>query len=387
MPRIAHVLGTLGTASGGLYTSVRRPAQVMSADGWPISVVTPEDGTPDDICATWHPTSIYRSSSVGPAAVGISPGISQALKQAGPDVLHQHGLWTPLFVAANLWARRTGCPVVISPRGMLAPWALRQSSLKKKLAWTLYQRRQLRRAACLHALTEQEACDVRALGVSAPIAVIPNGVDLPQRSPSADGTPLARRRLLFLGRLHEKKGVANLLAAWAEVCTRAPALAAAWQLVIAGWGEPRTERALKQTATELGLDGATLEWRGPVVGAEKDELLASATAFILPSLSEGHPMACLEAAAHGLPVFATAACNLDDFVAARGAIPISTEPKALAQTLAAQLADPALPQIGWRARNLVTRAYTWTHIADRWAAVYRWLAHGGTPPADVRFAT
>ncbi|MEM9701367.1 MAG: glycosyltransferase, partial [Planctomycetota bacterium] len=150
-------------------------------------------------------------------AWGYAPGLNRRLAELLPDVTHSHGLWYHTSAATAEWGRRSGRPWVVSPHGMLDPWAVRRSRWKKRLAWALAERAHLTGAGCLHALAESEADAARAFGVKTPICVIPNGVSLD--APRPDQPPPwgekanqdDRRTLLFLGRLHPKKGLDLLI--------------------------------------------------------------------------------------------------------------------------------------------------------------------------------
>ena len=167
--------------------------------------------------------------------------------QGRPESCMIMGLWLPSNHAAARAARRAGRPFIVSTRGMLAPWSLAQSRWKKRFGWTLYQRRDLHSAALFHATAEQEAEDVRRVGLRQPVALIPNGVDLPGRY-GTDRPKGEARQALFLSRIHPKKGLLNLVQAWAAVRPEG------WELVLAGpdadghgkrWNGPRARRALR----------------------------------------------------------------------------------------------------------------------------------------------
>ena len=298
--------------------------------------------------------------------------------------MHQHGIWQATSLATLAWGRRTGRAVMISPRGMLDAWAAANSGPKKRLASLAYERRNLGAAACLHALAESEAQAIRAYGLKAPIAVIPNGVDLPAAShaePSA-AEPGRRKTLLFLGRIHPKKGLAELIEAWAALGREAPRVAAEWRLVIAGWDDGGHLAGLRERAKRLPQELA-IEFPGPLLGDDKDAALRSADAFVLPSFSEGLPMSVLEAWAYGLPTFITEACNLPEGYTRRAAIRIGTEPRKLARELAAGLVRPDLGAMGRRAEALARERFSWPEVAARHCLAYRWMMGEGEQPSWV----
>jgi poly(glycerol-phosphate) alpha-glucosyltransferase len=315
----------------------------------------------------------------------LAPALDRALAEVQADVLHLQGLWLYPSIATLRWRARTGRPVLISPRGMLDAWALRNSAWKKRLALALFEWRNLSDAACLHALAEAELRAFRAMGLDAPVAVIPNGVDLPDPNvPGARPSCLygdARRVLLFLGRIHPKKGLAEALRAWATVL-RDTIIRRDWVFVIAGWDDGGHLEGLRRLSSELGVDDA-VRFVGPVFGEEKAVLLHAADAFILASHSEGLPVAVLEAWAHGCPVLMTSACNLPEGFAAGAAVAVPTDPAAMAPILAASLTDPDLPRLGAAGRALVAERFSWDRVGRDLVNVYMWLAGRGPKPNSM----
>ena len=148
---------------------------------------------------------------------------------------------------------------------------------------------------------------MRNYGLQNPIAIIPNAVDLPREGHEAgepnwaDVVPADAKVLMFLGRIHPKKGLSNLMRAWAEVRRESPSAAERWQLVIAGWEQGGHQQELERLSAILGLQ-ASVHFVGPQFDEGKAATLNRADAFILPSFSEGLPVAVLEAWSYRLPV-------------------------------------------------------------------------------------
>lgn len=380
----------LSSTAGGVFFAVRDAANLLDAGGLPVAVFGLRDAAFAAERDQWRVSSLDAFGGIGPAGFHISPGLLRALDAADLDLLHLHGIWNFASFAALWWRRRTGRPLLISPHGMLDPGALAFSPAKKRLVAALYERRNLLGASAIHALNTAEADAVRTFGVTAPVAVIPNGVDLPEESivTARDWSADRPRTLLFLARLHPKKGVAELIAAWRLLLDRAPNVAARWRLTLAGWDDGGSlDDARRQIAT-LGL-ADQVDLPGALFGADKHRALAAAHAFILPSRSEGLPLTVLEAWAYGLPVFMTDACNLPEGFAAGAAIRIGTTADAIATGLAGALAggdDATLREIGTRGRALVARDFTWERVVADYRALYRWLVEGGTIPGFVRLA-
>jgi poly(glycerol-phosphate) alpha-glucosyltransferase len=160
-------------------------------------------------------------------------------------------------------------------------------------------------------------------------------------------------------------------------------LAAAWVLVIAGWGDRKYEADLEKVIRETGLQHQ-IRLLGPLFDVEKERVMRYARAFILPSFSEGLPMAVLEAWSFALPVFMTRYCNLTEGFKAAAAFEIEVDPAAMAACIGSVLADDrVLRAAGQRGRELIERCFTWATVSEQFAAVYDWLVGGGSRPAFV----
>lgn len=327
-----------------------------------------------------------KSLSTWDALVGRSKRqlINLALS-ARSDVVHTHGIWLTHAAAGACARRKHAVPEIISPHGMLDPWAFDHQRWKKRLVWWTGERAHLKQASAIHALCAPETDAVRRLGVRTPIALIPNGVDLPIEASSSPAPwhgvfPLESKVLLFLGRLHPKKGVLPLIEAWAQLKGRL----GEWRLALLGWDEGGHGRECEQAIERLGILD-TCRWFGPAFGPVKAAAYANASAFVLPSFSEGLPMTVLEAWANRLPVFMTSACNLPEGFATRAAFEISTEPHLLAEQLRAGLlahdAEARLTTMGVAGRALVEQRFTWERVAGEFIQLYRWAIDGGPAPS------
>lgn len=377
---------SLSRQAGGLFGAVCGLAQGLRGGDVRIRAVGLADAFTQMDAPAWDGIETTACPVRGPAAFGYSPALAGALYAAQPDLLHVHGLWMYPSAASLAWSRRTGRPMVVSPHGMLDPWAVQHSRCKKRLAGALYEHRHLRGAACVHALCEEEARGIRAYGLRNPIGVIPNGVRLPPEAggvspPWADAIPAGARVLLYLGRLHPKKNLEALLRGWAQA-TRIAGFED-WYLVVAGWDQGGYEQRLELLARERAVP--RVWFAGPQFGAAKDACFRHADTFVLPSLSEGLPMTVLEAWAYRLPVLKTPACNLPAGFQAGAALPIGTDVDSIAQGLHTLLALGAdrRREMGERGRALVEREFTWPQVAGQMVAVYRWVLGEGPRPACV----
>lgn len=360
----------VGRSAGGLFYAVSSLCKALDAGGTEVSVFGAGQGFCADDRAVWHPVPVETYRAFGP--LSSSPGLRRLLAGSGAEVVHQHGIWLDDQWAALQWQKRTGRPVVLSPHGMLDPWAVRNAAWKKRIVGALFANESLRKATCLHALCRSELDAIRAYGLENPVAVIPNGVALPNLFSENLKPRTEKPTLLFLGRIHPKKGLKELIEAWSQTPV-------GWRLVIAGWDDGGYEQGLRAQAA--GLDA--IEFVGPKFGQEKEALLRSADAFVLPSFSEGLPMSVLEAWSYGLPVAMTDFCNLPEGFQADAAVRIAPDPESIAQGLAqlAGMTERGRAEMGARGRALVERKFSWPGIAESMRQVYEWCINDGEKPA------
>jgi glycosyltransferase involved in cell wall biosynthesis len=385
--RIGLLTSWVSRRGGGISEAVRRQAMsLQAASDLQVKVFGLAEESPRSTRTEWGSVAVKALPTRGPRAWGYAPGLSATLAGADLDLLHVHGLWMYPSVASLSWARETSRPYIVAPHGMLDPWAVRHSGWKKRAALLAYEARHLRGAACLHALCEAEAAAIRALGLRNAICVIPNGVDRPE--PSQAGTPDWQGRLpekakilLYLGRLHPKKGLTELLHGWHGFDGRADLGRGDWHLAIAGWNQSNHEQELRQLAETLSIAGST-HFLGPQFGADKNALFRAASAFVLPSFSEGLPMVVLEAWSYGLPVLMTRHCNLPEGYRFGGALEIDADRKAIGRGLEriARMTDEERRAAGRAARRLCNERFSQQRTSDMTKAVYEWVLRLGPRP-------
>ncbi|MBK8066815.1 MAG: glycosyltransferase [Rhodanobacteraceae bacterium] len=334
-------------------------------------------------CASLAPDSRWAENLKYPLSVPLNnPGISWALARRLPrevakaDLVHVHAIWNFPSWWAMRCAYKASKPYVVAPQGSLDSWALRQNRLGKKLYGALTEWPLLQSAAGLQALTLKEAAQFREAGLRAPATIIPNGVSRGETLRPRNtgglarelGLPLGSRVLLFLSRVHEKKGLDILLRAFQMIARTHPEL----YLVVAGDDAGSGYRAeMEELARGLDL-AARCRFIGEVSGAGKGEALAGADGFALISRSEGLPVAALEALAAGLPAVISSECNLPE-VAERSAgwvVAPDVRPAALALIELFANLDHANER-GIRARAMVAERFTWDKIAAQTGAVYK----------------
>ena len=379
--KVGFLVSSVSREAGGLFESVRGLAKAVTSTNTTTNVFGISDTRSGVDLQEWRPLAVgtFRPQF---RAWGYSNRLVPALLGADLDILSTHGLWKYCSVASQRWHRRTARPYIVHPEGMLESWALRNAGWKKRFAALLYEDRHLRGAACLRALSEAEAESIRAYGLGNPICVIANGVDLPDVSDSNPKTQSQNRKtLLYLGRLHPKKNVANLIRGWNDSYNSQRCNRDNWVLAIAGWDQGGYEGELKRIA-----GGASVIFLGPRFGAEKSECYRACDAFILPSVSEGLPMTVLEAWAYAKPVLMTPECNLPEGFTAEAAMRIGLGSDEIAAGLKqlAEMSDQDRAAMGARGRTLVATKFSWPRIAEQMRAVYEWVLGSGPPPETIR---
>lgn len=371
MMRVAILLHDLSPKAAGVFEVARAHAQHLSLAGIEVCVFGfSQDGKPAEFAPNVRVASF---KTYGHYSLGLNPMIVQAVKQFGPDIVHTHGIWTGLSVTSLLAARLSSAPLVVSPHGMLDPWALRVSPNKKRIAELLYERRHLSGAAAIHALSAVETHAVREWGLKQLVFELPNGVDLEPRPRTASGWRKdGRRTLLFLGRIHHKKGIFQLVSAWRNVAALMPN----WVLRIVGQGSAEDEARLAHL-----MEGCErIEFLGYKGGLDREACYQHADAFILPSFSEGLPMTVLEAWAHALPTLITPECNFRAAIDAGAALGVSTDVEELAVQLLSMngLGETRLRAIGEAGRRLCEIEFSWPLVIRRLAKAYEGLSRGGS---------
>jgi glycosyltransferase involved in cell wall biosynthesis len=386
--RAAHVIAGLDPVYGGPSYSVPRLCEALAAAGAEtvlLSVAREAGGERDACCKGYRDCRFAWDYARTPILRGLrnSRGLSSALHHAAriADVIHNHGLWLMPNISAGAAAAGGSIPLVISPRGMLAPAALAFSRLKKRAFWRVLQGTVVRRAACIHATSEQEHEEIRSFGLTNPVAIIPNGIDLPKLPAQRPAGLVPERVALSLGRIHPKKGLGCLLRAWSKVEAGRPG----WRLKIVGPSEAGHDDELRALAIALGLSRVSVE--SPIYGEGKTIAYREADLFVLPTLNENFGLTVAEALSVGTPAISTKGAPWGG-LEREGCgwwIDHGVEPLAAALAHAMALPREALRAMGYKGREWMARDFSWDRVAHDMLDVYLWLARGAEPPPTIRF--
>jgi glycosyltransferase involved in cell wall biosynthesis len=301
---------------------------------------------------------------------GYWPGVRKlsalAARVRDADLVHVHGLWAVSPSAAAIYARIANRPFVITPHGMLDRWSLRRSAGRKKVYAALIERANLNSAGAIHFFNEEERDEANDFGVRAPSFLLPNGVefeafaDLPGREAFREVYPQARDKkvVVFLGRIHPKKGLLLLVRALAQL---APEIL----LVIAGPDEIGHRAQVEALIASERVRDRVI-FTGPVDESDKRRLLGGADLFVLPSHQEGDSVAVKEALAAGLPVVLTRNCHFPEVAREPAGLVIDPSVEELRRAIEKLCADDAFRErLAANARPLIEREYRWDRLGLR----------------------
>lgn len=378
-----QVLSHLDPKFGGIASSVPQLSQATEAEGGPECPIAgfchPQEKLPKQDRGRGKHYSSHRVRWM------LDHNLRNRFRETirASQGVHIHGVWEPHCNVAAAAARACSRPYIISAHGMLDLWALRQKRVKKALYAALIEARNLQRAACLRALTMDEVQDYRRVGLTNPVAIVPTGVEVP---PGITGDLFwetyphlaGRRIILFLGRIHQKKGLELLLEAWSRI----PQTSDDVHVVIAGPDDGNLT-GLKQMVDKLGLE-RSVTFAGMLNGDQKWSALRAASLFALPSYSEGFSVAVLEALAMGVPVMVTEQCHFPEIAEHHCGWVIQPEVAQVEQSLRdfLQLPPEDAVRMGERGRALIEKRFRWSVVGKQMADVYAWLL-GGSKPSTV----
>lgn len=317
------------------------------------------------------------AAALQPSGINVKrTDASRTADLAQADAVHFHGLWEPRHAWWRRECRRAQIPFVVSPHGMLEPWAFRHRGWKKRIYFHLVERRSLAGSRRLHATSTMEALSLRALLRQIPISTVPLGVVTPalpsrEASRASLGLDADERCLLFLSRCHPKKGLHDLVAALPRIAGGSKEKI---RLLVIGDGEPGYTTPLT-AATGRWRTPLRAEWCGAVWGDAKWRYLIAADLFCLPTYSENFGLAILEALIAGTPVLTTDATPWSELGAGLPVRIHQPGPADLERALHAAMQEPR-PTADERAntQRQARGRFDWTMLAPRYAELYRLVA-------------
>jgi glycosyltransferase involved in cell wall biosynthesis len=377
-PRIIHYFPDMRLEQGGVVRSILDWCKVLAGRGDDVTLVAYDS---PDVPSEWNGQAGKPNFVRIPAASGSNFFVSsQALLiwrelLAGGGVAHLHTPWEVSNLRMARVAREMGVPYIVSIHGMLDDWSMSQRGLKKQIYLAIGARRFLRGAARLHytAAAEMQQAQRRVPGSAG--AVLPLLVDLspfqslPGREPAHARFPVLsgdEPKLLFLSRLHEKKGVHLLIEAAGFLRQKGRQ----FKLLIAGTGSAEYENQLHEQTRRLHLE-EVVSFLGLVVGEEKISLYQSADLFVLPTQQENFGLVLIEALAAGTPVVTTKGTDIWQDIAAAGGTITEYTPVAISNAMDRLLEDrAALPALGQRGREWAMQNMNTETVAAGYERLY-----------------
>ncbi len=377
--KILHLIATLAPESGGPAQACLEMAAAVAARGHQVSIYTTDFGAAPRPLPPGANVDIKTFPVQSPRFWKPSTALARALGRdiSAFDVLHLHSLY--LFhdwVGGDL-ARKHGVPYIVRPHGLLDPYIWRRSRLRKKVMELAFQDRVLRNASAVHYTSDVER-DISAPHAGpAPAKVVPLGVKLdevetlpsPEHFHRLFPETAGKRIVLFLSRLHEKKGLDLLVPAFAEAKKTVPDL----HLVLAG-PDDGVAGKMAALAQQLGVE-KSVTFTGMLVGQDKLSAFAAASMFALPSYSENFGIAVVEAMAARLPSIVSDQVNIYREISGRGAIIVPCEVPAVTRAILDLATDPVRAKaIGEDARATAKALYDWKSVAASLETMYAGVA-------------
>lgn len=377
MNKLYATIHSIADEAKGPSYSVRRLYEEMNNQGHQVILVDADYQA--NVAVPFFSKSF--APGFGPAKLGRSPEMAKYLQQqaaAGEiKLLHNHGLWMMPNVYPGWVARKYDIPLITSPRGVFAKAAWESGSKIKQLFWPLLQRPALVPTVCFHATAESEYLDIRRMGYTQPVAIIPNGIDLPEGFQKQSGE---FKTLLFLGRIHPIKGLVMLLEAWSALEQNFPE----WQLKIVGPDNVGHLRELQDLQHKLNLQRVI--FADAVYESQKWQEYHNADLFVLPSYSENFAMSVAEALACGVPAVVSKGAPWQELETYHAGAWVNIDSSSFANSLKhmMQKSSIELVEMGQNGRKLMQDKYSWVMVATMMAELYSWVLDGGVPPRFVR---
>ena len=381
--RISHIIDSLDPLQGGPPVSTVSLAAAQAALGHDVTVVSNEFSDPN-LHLNRLLGAIPGSDRLNFEFISYKNSLGRLFSVSAKrffnkniqcwEMLHLHGIWSPILWAAANCAIAQNVKWGIAPRGMLHPWALEQKQWKKRLALELGWRRLIRRAAFLHVLNAEEKAYVCQRFPGRPIDIIPNGVFPGEvncgTSDFLVSPQMARLKgrayILFMGRLHYVKGLDYLAEAFSMVAQVHPEI----DLVVAG-ADAGMLRLFQAQVSRLGIS-KRVHVVGAIFGADKYAVLHNALCLCHPSRQEGFSMSIIEALASGLPVVISEGCHFGEVEEQGAGKVVELNASSIANALLKIIEnDKWRKNAGQKAKELALTKYTWPKLAEHSINIYQ----------------
>ncbi len=321
--------------------------------------------------------NIFSSGFINKFPFSIS--YFRKIEKINPDIIDVQGLWSSCTIFNLLYNLFHPTPYIVTPRGMLEKWAMERSYLKKRIFYYLFEKLHLKKAKCLRATSMLEVKTFKNLGFANPIINIPNSIKIPVIKKKKLPKNKKKFRLLFLSRIHPKKGISDLLYAWKEIQGLYPN----WELVICGYDELKYKKKMINLAASLKLERVI--WKNFVLGKERDKLYRSSDLFILLSYSENFGLVIAEALSYQIPVITTINTPWIELNKNKCGWGIDLKKNQIVKTLntAMNISRKQKFEMGKRGRKWMLKEFSEKSIGIKMDKVYKWIKNKGPKPKDI----
>lgn len=378
--KIAHCIYSIDKMNGGPSRSVPLLCKALSEIDVNVELITYDSPSSNK--------DIIKDSSVIISYVQkekylpmLYRNFWHKLHSTNCQILHGHNLWLPFNHWMAKYAQKNNIPYILTPRGCLEPWCLNNKRLKKHISLSLYQRKDIDLATCICATGDIEAENIRKLGFKNPIAVIPNGIDINAYPYYQKREKTSNKQVLFLSRLHPKKGIELLIEAWNRINKRRNI---DWKLIIVGNGENEYVSNLKKIIHIKNLENS-VSILPPAFGVDKIKMYHNSDLFILPTYSENFGMVIAEAMSCGTPVITTKNTPWEILEVTNSGWWIDLSIESIQQTIekAISLDHKDLIKMGENGRKCIVDNFSLESTSKKTKELYSWVLGETSMPSFV----
>ena len=390
--RILHVYRSLSTKLGGPAILIPSLCRGLSRQGCQTTILTCNAGEQDRPAKSGQTKIVvahFTNSEILSSMVGVYQELRSLVNSA--DIVHFHGLWWPINWVVERWARKHSKAMLLSAHSCFQQWELNQSlpkQTKRLVAWQLYGRRLSKECRAIHATASNEREAIRATGLGSDVAMIPIGIDiseftdLPSKQIFDKYFPMLSkyRILLFMSRIHPKKGLVILAHAWGKLALQFPD----WHLLVVGPDYSNHRSEVEAILKSYNIKDS-YTFAGHLTGEARLAVYNAADLFVLPTYSENFGIVIGEALAAKVPVITTTETPWEDIERHKCGWIIRPRQSDLIETLAGALSldKSVLEEMGERGHEFVKNNYSWETVALKMKRLYHWMLYGGEKPEFV----
>lgn len=375
--KVIHTITRIARADGGPALSVPSLANAQKTAGHDVQICT-TGATAENKPVAHDVAEIHRLHRSSPLSIGRSKEMSRWVSQIDADVIHHHALWHRTLHYAHHKCRDSNLRFVVSPRGMMMPWAWNHHKLRKSIARKFIHPGAFERVNGWHATSGEEADIIRDLGFKQPICVAPNGVKIPSEAQDEIAIEYwhktvpqtkTHRVALFYSRFHSKKRLIECIDSWAKTSARE------WILLVVGIPDQFSVSEIEHYILKIGAQTRIRVYDG----THRPPPYAVSELFLLPSHSENFGMVVAEALANRVPAIVTEGSPWESLnsQASGWHVPWLNFQCTLDRALSLSSADLRL--MGENARAWMRRDFSWTKSAQTLLDFYSTITPGHNP--------